>query len=160
MISISIVIIIIIIIATKCYYYYIIIIVIANNCLSEIMKKMIRVLSCVSSEFTCIACYHYSPLPLPVPSHSYRTGLHGLENIVVSHPGTNLARSQVATQRVTMTHNYKPLSSHIHTDLHGLENIVVSHPGASLSRPLLARLRPDLVEAWDDERSPDADNDD
>ena len=40
-------------------------------------------------------------------------------------------------------------------NLHGLKNIVVSHPGASLARPLLARLGPDLVEAWHDERSPE-----
>ena len=49
---------------------------------------------------------------------------------------------------------------HIHlmimkTHLHRLEDIIVSHPGASLARPLLARLGPDLVEAWHDERSPE-----
>ena len=58
---IIVIIIIIIVIATKCYYYHNIIIVIATNCSSEIMKNIIRVLSCVSSEFTCTTYYHYSP---------------------------------------------------------------------------------------------------
>merc|ERR1719397_2250543 len=47
-----------------------------------------------------------------------------------------------------------PLSPSQAAVLHGLKNVVVSHPGASLARSLLPRLRPDLVKAWHDERSP------
>ena len=41
------------------------------------------------------------------------------------------------------------------THLHRLEDIIVSHPGARLARSLLAWLGPDLVEAWNDEGSPE-----